>query len=81
MKMHTMKDGGKIAISEMSDNHLENTIAMLERRACNGVTVENGGSCPVFGQWYDRDVLYDEDALGVLGYEFYIDERARRLNE
>ena len=76
---HTTGDGTKIAIKDMSDNHLRNTIRYIRRRAAEGVTVEYGG----FGigddePWYDTDEVYGGEAEDLFELKAYIHEAQRR---
>jgi hypothetical protein len=47
-KIWTTKNGGKIRICDMTDSHLNNTIAMIERKAEN-TFLEVMSSYPSFG--------------------------------
>jgi hypothetical protein len=40
---HETRDGTIIKISEMSDQHLINTIRMIRKRAVAGITLRSGG--------------------------------------
>lgn len=74
---HTTKDGRVMKISEMSDNHLRNTIRFLRRRADAGIEVESGGADG--GEvWYDTYELHGSSALTYLDYEHYVAEANKR---
>jgi len=80
MKVHTTKDGKKIRLCDMTDDHLSATIRLFERRAEEGVTVRMGGGCCAEDIWYDEDTLYGDDALEQLGYADYVKERDCRIS-
>jgi hypothetical protein len=80
MKVHTTKDGKKIKLCNMTDDHLQATISLLERKAEEGVTVRMGGGSCAEDMWYDEDTLYGNEALERLGYVEYVKERNRRIS-
>ena len=78
---HTTRDGRKVALTDMSDRHLANTIAHIARRATEGVTVHRGGGDAISGtdgSWYEEEVVHGDEALAALGYQHYIDEQEWR---
>jgi len=78
MKVHTTKDGTKIKLCDMTDDHLQSTISLFERRAKAGITIRMGGGSCAEDMWYDEDTLYGDEALEQLGYADYVKERNRR---
>jgi hypothetical protein len=76
--LHTTKDGRKIRLDEMSNRHLDNTIAMLKRISEAGLVVGYGGGHDTDEMWYEEDTLYGVDALRMLHYEEYLSERNLR---
>lgn len=80
MKIHTMKDGSKIELRDMTDSHLGATIRLLERRAKEGVTVRMGGGDCAEDMWYEEFTIYGDRALERLGYADYVKERDRRVS-
>jgi hypothetical protein len=78
---HTTRDGRKMSLHDMTDRHLSNTIAHIERKAKRGVKLQRGGGDAISGTdgyWYDEEVVYGDEALKSLGYQHYIAEKSRR---
>jgi hypothetical protein len=78
---HVMIDGSTIPISKMSNNHLNNTIKMIERRAEEGIEVMCGGGHEDGDIWYDTYMIYGAAALSRLGYRRYTRERDQRIKK
>jgi hypothetical protein len=70
-KLHKMKNGESIALKDMSNKHLINTIKLYQRKAKKGLSVSYGGYCPMY---YDEDVIYGNEALQILDYDEYLKE-------
>jgi hypothetical protein len=74
--IHITKDGTRMLISDMDDNHLQNTINMIKRKALSGLQViyfgagENGEG--------DVDYIYGNDALRAMNYSRYLLEQKKR---
>jgi hypothetical protein len=81
MTTHTTKDGRKLPISEMDNEHLLSTVRRQKRRAKAGVQVVSGG-CG-FGsagnEYYgDAEMLYGRNALELFNHQDYLDEVKKR---
>ena len=76
---HTTKDGQSMSLSEMSDSHLMNTLALLRRKAASGVMVEYGAVGESDYTSYDRTTVTGDEALAVLKYDAYVAEARRRF--
>ncbi len=78
MKHHTTKDGTKIKLSDLKQDHLENIIKWIERKAKEGLLVRSGGGSCTEDMWYDEEVFYGEWARYKLKYHHYIEELNKR---
>lgn len=75
---HITKDGKSINIRDMGDTHLLNTIKYYKRKAKEGVVIEYGGGNCLEDIWYDKEVVYNEEAELLLNLQYYIDEKTKR---
>ena len=75
--VHITRDGTKIPLSQLSDNHLRNIIALIERKAQEGIMVRHGGGVPP-DAWYEEYRVCGDEALALLNYNKYIAEMKRR---
>ena len=80
MKIPIMKTGTQIAISLMTDTHLDHTISVLEKKAAEGITIHGGGRNDPDKYWYDEEILYGTEALDLMSYSDYVLERYHRHN-
>lgn len=72
-QLHATKDGKEILISDIDDQHLLNTIALIQRKAEEGIVVRRGSDT-----FYDEDHLYGRDARDELNYQAYVNEAIKR---
>jgi hypothetical protein len=84
-KYHICKDGTIMRISEMSDEHLTNTIRMIECKAKEGARIAFAIFDP-FGSdhYYEEFVVFGAEALQALHYWDYIEElrgRGLKIND
>ena len=76
---HKTKEGKKILISEMDDNHLLNTIALIKRMAKEGITFRSGSINFGYNDcYYDEEILFGKDAKEHLNYKRYKQEAKKR---
>ena len=75
--MHTLRDGTKVSLRKMTDEHLRNTIRWIERKAREGTTIATGNG----PDDADFDHLYGGEVLDHFGYEHYVKEFQRRGGE
>ena len=78
MDKHKTKDGKIIAISEMEDSHLLNTIALIKRLAKNGLTIRSGGGYSVDEFWYDEYTIWGKEVKEKTNYKAYKKEAKKR---
>lgn len=80
-KIWITKNGDEIEISKMDDQHLLNTIKMLEKQAEEGV-VEVNGSSDYYGTDGDKEFLQGQDYLNSIKEYSWLKEEAekRKLN-
>lgn len=76
--IHCTRDGSEMPISEMTDQHLFNTIKYMERLSQEGITIQKGNGLSPEDMYYDEETVIGEEALGLLGHHHYIREAKRR---
>lgn len=80
MDLHITATGEQIPVRDLSDTHLRNIIAMIERKAKEGIVVATGGGG--LGDWedvwYHEEELEGRQVLDHFDYDKYIKERDRR---
>ena len=77
-EFHTMKDGRKIRIADMEDQHLINTHALFKRQALSGVKVCFGWRSDTTGMYYDEYCVFGLEAEEILRVPLYAAELQRR---
>ena len=78
-KIHTTKDGRKIKICEMTTNHLQNYIRLIELKAKNGFVVRSGGGTCAEDMWMDEKTYYGNDVKRIFNYKDYKEELEKRI--
>lgn len=78
MFKHRTKDGRVLKISDMSDDHLINTVLLWQSMAHKGITIYDGGGIDSDDIWFDVDFVMGEAALDCMNYHRYTDELKRR---
>jgi hypothetical protein len=75
-------DDKKILISKLTDSHLLNIIAMLEKYAEEGLSISYGGGFDGDDMWYEEEDLYGQDVYDFFekngSYERLIAEKKKR---
>ena len=74
--IHTTKDGRQIALQDLTNSHLINTIGFIERAAERGVSEIHMGC--VEDPWYDEAIVFGKDAKDLMNYDKYVSEAKRR---
>jgi hypothetical protein len=77
---HTTKDGKQMLISEMSDEHLFNTLKRIVLQSKQGVLVELEFN-EEQGKEFGFETYYGKKALDLLNYESYAKEMYSRINK
>ena len=76
---HETADGTLIELSKLTDSHLDNIIAMIERKAKEGITISSyGGHGDYLEMWSDIEDLDGDEVLEHFDYAKYKKERKRR---
>ena len=78
MKYHKTKEGRKIKLKDLELDHLKNIIKWIDRKAEEGLLLQDGGGYDASDMWYEEETLYGEDARKELNYYSYISELNRR---
>ena len=80
MSEYAHKDwrGKEYRLRDMSDEHLTRTIALIERKAREGIMVRVGGGSCAEDMYYDEYKVKGEEAKKLMHYDEYIRERNRR---
>lgn len=74
--IHITKNGVKIPLNKMTDNHLINTIKMIRMRAKDGVMI---GSCfSGIADTIDFDIIYGSEVKQLWDLKKYKKEAKRR---
>lgn len=75
---HETADGKLIALKDLTDDHLDNIIAMIERKAKEGIKVFSGGGHDIEEMWAEIEELSGKEVFDHFGYEKYKKEKRRR---
>ena len=76
---HETADGKFILLSDLSDQHLANIIAMIERKAAEGIVVmRGGGHGDIEEMWFDSEELEGKEVLDHFNLSKYKKEQKRR---
>ena len=80
MREYVHKDwrGKTYRLRDMSDEHLDRTIALIERKAKEGIVVRIGGGICAEDMYYDEYKVTGEEAKKLMHYDEYMKERTRR---
>lgn len=71
---HTTRQGIKIPLDKMSNSHLLNTVALIQRRAKEGLTLREGGGTGPEDFWCAETNISGDDVLEHLHYDKYVAE-------
>ena len=74
------KEGNQIKVSEMSNEHLLNAIAYVNRKAKEGMTILHGSAgVDIDDMWYDVEEIKGEEVFEHFeGYEDLVKEAKKR---
>jgi len=78
MKYHIDRFGKKTPIKDLTTEHLENIIKLIERRARDGLMMESSGGCSADEIWWDEYLIFGEDVKEYMDYDDYMAELKRR---
>lgn len=77
--IHVTRDGEKIPLEKLSDEHLSNILKCIENKADEGMIVGVGGLDPFDNEpWFDEEEIEGQEALSYLHYDDYRAEFKRR---
>jgi hypothetical protein len=77
--IHVTRDGEKIRLCDLTDQHLVSIIRYHRRRAAKGVEVRVGARLLTSDDIYaDVDIVYGKRALDALDHDYYLEELRRR---
>ena len=76
---HETADGKFIKLEDLKDDHLNNIIKMIERKAKEGISIMTGGGHGDIEQmWSDIEELDGDEVLDHFNYRKYKKEQKRR---
>ena len=78
--LHTTKEGKKILLQDLDDDHLNNIINNIERKSKEGILICYGSEM-LDPDELDTDWIYGDDAKDFMNYDYYVKEKERRHNE
>lgn len=78
MYIHKTKDGKKIPLNKMDNNHLRSTIRLHIKLSKKGITVRYGGGHNSDTYWYDEEFIKGSEVLEYFNHNAYLDEANRR---
>jgi hypothetical protein len=82
MTHHVTREGKKIPLEDLEIGHLKNIIALIERKAKEGINVISyGGGVDADDIWYDEEVLTGKKALNQMNHKHYVSELNKRLKQ
>ena len=77
---HITREGKKILLQDLDDDHLDNIINHIERKSKEGILVGYGSEM-LDPDELDTDWIYEDDAKDFMNYDYYVKEKERRRNE
>jgi len=70
--------GEEIEYTKLEDSHLLNILKWIERRAENGMTIEDGGGYDLEDMWYDSWGIEGDEVLERYDYKGLLREAEKR---
>lgn len=68
-------------LSEMSDQHLENVISLIKKKAKNGLKLSIGSISTAEDMFYDEHVIYGKQVREFLNFKLYKNELKKRQQQ